>query len=422
MRSVLLLILIDVFCSINLNGQPQKTYFSFEEAVANQEQVYKLRLRNIDKLPEEILQFKNLKELSINGLAYFPEQLLQLTNLEVLNLMFHQLDAIPEGIDQLQSLRVLKVLGTSKPVLLPSSLDNLANLEELSLSQNGLVNLPDLSGLIKLKKLNLGYNNIIQLPDFFANLISLEELSLARNKLSTLPPSFGKLKALKSLDIKNNQLVNLPSVLFECEGMQELDLYKNGIKQIPGEFNKLIELKKLDLSHNQLTELPASFSRLEQLEELDIKENPFNQILPQAVYDLTTLKKLSYSIFKLKYEDSFKSRPLSNGICALQNLEELDISALELTSIPTCFGSLKNLKRLSISMSPKSYLFPTEITQLTNLERLKYVSRGYPIRELPADMRKLSMLKYLEIEKNQLSETQKAQLNKDLPNCRVKIK
>lgn len=304
---------------------------------------------------------------------------------------------------------------------LPASIGSLVNLEELDLSQNSLVTIPDLSQLTKLKKLNLGYNKINELPDFFASLISLEELSLANNGIVTLPPSFGKLKALKSLDLKGNQLITLPAVLFECTNLWELSLYKNGTTQLPNEFAKLKELKILDLTENQLKDIPTSFSNLEKLEDLSLSYNPFDQILPKAVYAFVSLKKLTYLNFKLSIEKDFKPQSLSNQMCVLQNLEELEINATELISLPACFGNLNKLKQLSLTLSPKSYLLPNEIAQLTNLERLKYVSRGYPIRELPANMRNLSKLKRLELGKTQLSEAQKLKLTNDLPNCRIKI-
>lgn len=433
MRNCLLAIFALLLLSFHVNSQPDKTYYSIEDALVNPDLVYKLSLQEINE-PAELVEFKNIKELSLSGLTDFPKEILQLRSLEELNLYLHEISVIPEGIEQLSNLKVLyarrntvyysegKVTyAENQSTSLPESIVRLVNLEELNLPQNGLTTLPDLSKLTKLRKLNLSYNNLEQLPDVFDNLYSLEELLLAKNGMSVLPPSIGKLQRLTTLDLKYNQFTSIPAVVFACTNLEKLELTGNKLTSISQEIGSLTQLRVLDLSFNkELTDLPSSFSMLKKLEELDLTLNAFDEILPGEVYGLTSLKELTFQKQKFGYEEDFQKQPLGDGFCALTNLEELIIKANELTSLPSCFGNLKQLKRLTLSFSPTSPEFPKEITQLTNLERLEFTSRGYVISVLPPDMYNLTKLKSLKLVKLRLSEAQKSQLQQDLPNCRIK--
>lgn len=95
MRNSLLTFTLFFIIPLFSSAQPEKTYFSIEEAIANKEQVYKLSLRNIKESSTEILQLKNIKKLNLSGLKSFPEEILQLQSLEKVNLLYHEISVIP---------------------------------------------------------------------------------------------------------------------------------------------------------------------------------------------------------------------------------------------------------------------------------------------------------------------------------------
>ena len=93
----------------------------------------------------------------------------------------------------------------------------MASLEELSLSQNQLRELPtSLGKLSNLRKLYVFSNKLERLPDSFAELRALEVLYLEENQLTALPPWVAELPALASLDADDNPLQMPPSSVLDA--------------------------------------------------------------------------------------------------------------------------------------------------------------------------------------------------------------
>jgi Leucine-rich repeat (LRR) protein len=158
-------------------------------------------LENLEDLPEEIGRLRSLRELVIdngNGCS--------------MNV------ALPRSIGELSALRVLRLYGAldgrdvgdegkGRPSkLLPDTLANLQNLEELDLGRNGITSVPpQVASLRGLKKLSLDYNEIRDVPSFVGGLKNLRELSLNANGGARLPESLAGLKGLK-VYMGNNRL------------------------------------------------------------------------------------------------------------------------------------------------------------------------------------------------------------------------
>lgn len=134
-------------------------FTSLEEAIINPDMVYRLRLKNkkLRIFPEEILQFKNLRELDLrkNRLKKLPEKVGLLTNLWILNLSGNKLENLPDSIGELINLKKL-IVSRNNLVSLPKRIGNLENLETLDLWDNNLSIFPDeLGKLSKLKWMDL---------------------------------------------------------------------------------------------------------------------------------------------------------------------------------------------------------------------------------------------------------------------------
>jgi Leucine-rich repeat (LRR) protein len=160
-------------------------------------------LENLEDLPEEIGRLRKLRELIIdngNGCS--------------MNV------SLPRSVGRLEGLRVLRLYGaldgrevgtedsarSTRTKLLPDSLAELQNLEELDLGRNGIRSVPpQVASLRGLKKLSLDYNDIREVPSFVGELKNLRELSINANGGTRLPQTLSGLKGLKVF-MGNNRL------------------------------------------------------------------------------------------------------------------------------------------------------------------------------------------------------------------------
>src|SRR5262249_42382453 len=91
---------------------------------------------------------------------------------------------------------------------LPTSINQLPNLEYLDLAGNHYNALPDTIGnLPRLKYLYFDKNRLARLPETIGEWAALEELYLDQNQLRELPASIGQLDRLRKLYAYNNKLV-----------------------------------------------------------------------------------------------------------------------------------------------------------------------------------------------------------------------
>ncbi len=213
-----------------------RVYSSLQEALANRDRVYILRLNRegMDRWPARVSKFPHLQELSLakNKISRLPQRIGNLTHLKHLDVSKNALGEVPR------------------------ELWNLTNLEFLSLAGNKLSSLPEgMANLKKLRVLQLSRNSFEELPPEIIDLESLRELDLHRNKLSTLPAGIKKLKKLRKLMLGNpfyggNQFKSLPLEITEIESLEELVLSKNSITKFPLEMKNLKNLKKLWVNQN----------------------------------------------------------------------------------------------------------------------------------------------------------------------------
>ena len=227
---------------------------------------YRIRLdrRSLNRLPENIGNLSNLRELSAedNNLVELPESIGKLINLEIIDLENNKLTSLPQSIG---NLAFLKKLNVDKNYLssLPSSIGNLKNLETLFLGYNKLSSLPSSIGnLTNVKELDLQYNDLTSLPASIGNLKNLEMLNLSENELTSLPESIGNLKNLASLFLFGTKLTSLPESVGSLTKLQSLDLMGNRLSSLPESIGKLTNLDTLYLSKGTFTSLPETFKNL----------------------------------------------------------------------------------------------------------------------------------------------------------------
>ncbi|KAM6332184.1 platelet glycoprotein Ib alpha chain isoform 3-T3 [Alca torda] len=137
----------------------------------------------------------------------------------------------------------------------------LAQLQDLDLSDNGLVALRTGALLPSLRELILSRNALGALPPL-QGLPALTRLAVAHNSLAALAPgAFLTVQRLQDLDLRGNQLRTLPQEAFVgLRALKDLDLSDNLLEELPKELLQgLQKLETLWLSGNRLRTLPTGF-------------------------------------------------------------------------------------------------------------------------------------------------------------------
>lgn len=154
-----------IFCSnlllwsTNLLGQPQRIFYSLEEAAQTSvDSVFRLDLskKKYHEIPVEIYRYKNLTELDLsqNKLTFLPDNF-YFPNLEILNLEKNDLDTFSTCICEITTLKQL-YLGRNEIRYFPECIANLQNLVILDAWFNPIEDLPmALTSLKKLRSMDL---------------------------------------------------------------------------------------------------------------------------------------------------------------------------------------------------------------------------------------------------------------------------
>lgn len=134
----------------NDNG---RTYTSLEEALAEPQAVYRLKLTKLpskDSLPGELFQLTELRELTVKGCKLWTlnAQIDKLTHLQYLNLDKNKLVRLPESIGKLSELRFL-IVSRNLLETFPESISNLKMLNAIDAWNNPLYVLPESISALK---------------------------------------------------------------------------------------------------------------------------------------------------------------------------------------------------------------------------------------------------------------------------------
>lgn len=174
----------------------------------------------------------------------------------------------------------------------------LADLEELDLSSNMLVNMAFSGVHYKLRKLDLSSNNISSVKSLrIDGLVHLMELNLANNKIISLPPdAFPGGGFLRTLNLKNNRIVSLDEGCMDnLNSLENLILNRNSLSSFPkGLFQNMRSLLVLELNKNKFVEIQGlTFHGLENLKILRFKRNQIEFLMDGAFFGLSNIEELS---------------------------------------------------------------------------------------------------------------------------------
>ena len=231
-----------------------------------------------------------------------------------------------------------KITKQSSTMIFPTNVSNL-NLSHNSLSTFDSATFVAIGDMIE--RLDLGFNKLSLEVGMFQNLVNLLELGLTDNGLTDIPRGvFSDLKSLKQLWLYRNSLTVLEDGVFDgLEDLEMLVLWGNELSFIQvGLLANLTRLRKLYLYSNKLSVLEAGvFDGLGDLEILDLEDNELSSIQVGLLANLTRLRELWLNRNKLSV--------LEAGVFdGLGDLEILVLRDNELSSIQV--GLLANLTRL----------------------------------------------------------------------------
>ncbi|OWK05439.1 LRRC8C [Cervus elaphus hippelaphus] len=231
-------------------------------------------------------------------------------------------------ITELQSLK----LEIIKNVMIPATIAQLDNLQELSLHQCSVkIHSAALSFLKEnLKVLSVKFDDMRELPPWMYGLRNLEELYLVGSLSHDISrnvtlESLRDLKSLKILSIKSN-VSKIPQAVVDVSShLQKMCIHNDGTKLVMlNNLKKMTNLTELELVHCDLERIPHAVFSLLSLQELDLKENNLKSIeeivsfqhlrkltvlklwhnsityIPEHIKKLTSLERLSFSHNKIE--------------------------------------------------------------------------------------------------------------------------
>lgn len=238
--------------------------------------------------------------------------------------------------------------------------------------------------------------------------VEVPYIDLQNRNLSHLPDNFQKL-AVKEVILTGNDFNEFPEQLFKMPYLETLHIGHNPIEQLPTDLSKLRNLKRLHINKTAIKKFPDDLSKLKNLESIGLDHNEYEEV-PEAIMTLPNLKRLGFNNNNLKNLSFVDTR--------LQKLESLYLYSNEITRIGCEIQHLKNLNELLI-FDNKIDSIPDCIGDLSNLEKLEIWNN--PINWVSPKISKLTNLRYLRMDDDFLSEEEKEQIKKWLPNTQVEF-
>ncbi|NWX95532.1 VASN protein, partial [Nothoprocta ornata] len=243
----------------------------------------------------------------------------------------------------------LYVFENGITTLSEDSFGSLPALQLLDLSQNKITAIQKnvFQPLTELVNLDLSSNQLQEITnETFHGLRLLERLYLQRNRIQHIhAAAFDTLENLLELKLQNNQLWVVPPL--DLPNLLLLDISWNKIPAIaPGAF-RAVNIESLKIAGLGLTSLDEElFQPQNNLHELDVSDNLLERV-PAVLRRLGSLTKLNLA------GNAHISQLLPEDFHSLHNLQELDISNLNINTIPRDFsGFFPRLRAVTAAGNP----------------------------------------------------------------------
>jgi Leucine-rich repeat (LRR) protein len=205
----------------------------------------------------------------------------------------------------------------------------------------------------------------LTLSSTISNSIPRLELNLSFNFISGRIPDGNERSQLRALNLEGNRLDgSIPSTMGEFENLESLNLAQNRLTGLLPRQLFDLPLTELTVGGNSLDgTFPAEMTKATTLTGLLLGPNLFNTTIPTFFGELTNLKRLSMAVIP-----ELKGRiPAEIGI-SLTKLEELTITETSVTgNIPDQISQLTDLQTLNLSSNSLARAIPDSLGLLTKL-------------------------------------------------------
>ena len=148
----------------------------------------------------------------------------------------------------------LSDLSAQRAVLRPEVVDY------VNLDHNSLTNVDEVASLENLKWLRLNDNRLTRLPNL-SKLVKLRRIYIARNQFAEVPAELKELPQLESIDLSDNPIAAIPAWLAEKKGLLHLSLNRTRIRKLPADLSAWQTLKTLQLGDLTLED-PSDYARI----------------------------------------------------------------------------------------------------------------------------------------------------------------
>jgi hypothetical protein len=210
--------------------------------------------------------------------------------------------------------------------------------------------------------------------------------------------------------------------ILEREGhIVALCTHKAGLTSVPDAFVALPELERLDVGGNAISSLPAAISSLPALRQLYLYDSQIERLPPLPLLDvldanrarLVEVPALRQIEFVYLAENQLRHVPVTHGAAYLNvsgnpletfevadpSIHELRAEKCKLRELPASISKLVLLRELSLRDNALTRL-PPELGRLSRLEVLDL--RGNQLDDLPTDLLGLTSLRKLDLRWNPL--------------------
>lgn len=233
-------------------------------------------------------------------------------------------------------------------------------------------------------------------------MIMFQKIALSLILILVSSTSFAQAKLLTEEELELSEVfTDIDKALKDVEKVYILDLSSKGLDKLPKTISRFRNLQKLILTDNQLTEVPAELGRLKKLQTLYIDSNNIQSLYfdtsdPRAFQNIEYLyvgfnplktipeniKDLELSLISLAGCKYLDLKRVFTPLASIETLIELDLSYLNLDTIPFEVANLYGLAVLDLSANP-SMDWDTS---------LRFISQNKSIEEIIMQHNKLSMI------------------------------
>ncbi|TYG82097.1 hypothetical protein ES288_D01G060000v1 [Gossypium darwinii] len=253
-----------------------------------------------EEIPSWFGSFPELQYLSLSANKFtgqIPSDMFErLPKLQSLNLGMNNLSGkIPIDLLKCKELQFINLESNRLEGILPEEIGNLTKLRSLHLDNNRIQG--EIGDLLNLEQLTMSNNGLLRHPPTMYNLTRLRILDLSRNHLSgPIPFDFPSLLNLEQLNISFNMFGgSIPSTISNLTRLTILDTFTNYLSgEIPSDmFERLSKLQVLDLVSAWIpTSIPMSLFKCKELQIMNLVDCGFEGILPKEIGNLTMLRSL----------------------------------------------------------------------------------------------------------------------------------